>query len=166
MRQQAMRAVGVAAVEVEGIGKGLKGVEREAERKYPIPLHPAVAIEQRRHVARSYQQGKVERDANANQQSAKRWRAETHQSQTDRVIHQRASWQQQGVEDAELCAEDVVGEQNDSQTSAASACGGPIEEEDGGYEQIVCSAANLHLHIVTGGRWRQRMKLRWRTRGA
>src|ERR1700722_14495893 len=144
MRQQTMSAFRVAPVEIDGIREGLKRVERKAERKNPIPSR----AKQQGHVAGTDQQSKVERDAGANQGPAKGWQAETHQSQANRIIHKRTYRQKQSVEDAELRTEDVIGQQNHAQASAAGASGNPIEEEDGGHEKVVCAATNLHLDIV------------------
>ena len=107
-----------------------------------------MAVQQQSHVAGGDQEGEIEGDAEAYQQPADRRALAAHQTQADQEIERRAGWEKEDIEQAEACAEEVVGEQDDGQAEEAGPRGRPIEEEDCRDECIVDPATSLHLHIV------------------
>ena len=165
MGEQAAGALGVAAVQVDGVRERLERVEGEAERKDPVPAR----TQEPAHVPRAHQERQVDGDAEAHERAARRSALEAHQAEAHQVVDSGARRNQEDVEETGARQEQEIGRQDDGEPGEARPRAAPVQKEDGGEKDEVQGGAGLHLHIVAKGAGNSRARSagqdRWRDVG-
>jgi hypothetical protein len=99
-------------------------------------------------VAGTYEKGDVEEDAAGNEQAAARWTAGSDEGEADQIVESGAGGNEDDLEESEAGAEEIVEDEDDSESPCEGSGVSPVNEEYEGDEEEVRGAAGLHRHIV------------------
>ena len=150
---------GVAAVEVEGVGERLEGVEGDAEGEGPLPDggghagEAGVVFKQERHVFECREEAEVQEQRERDEEFADGGPFEAGEAEADREIAGGGQGDEKEVEEVPLGVEEVVGEQKGGEAGGSPAGERPIEEEEGREEEEVGGTGEEHR-----AGWKQKMR--------